>query len=108
MTSDDHDHRHCLEMFEKLSEYIDGELDHATCEEIERHAKDCVACFSCMETLKKTVALCKNPADPEKFLRQAKRDHPKSSKNAVVARSKFICNLWRSQYCCRLQAIYKN
>ena len=39
MTRDDHDHQHCLEMFEKLSEYIDGELDHATCEEIERHAK---------------------------------------------------------------------
>jgi len=60
MTRDDHDHQDCLEMFEKLSEYIDGELDHTTCEEIERHAKDCVACFSCMETLKRTVALCKN------------------------------------------------
>ena len=31
-----------------------------TCEEIEKHARDCVACFSCMETLKKTVALCQN------------------------------------------------
>jgi anti-sigma factor RsiW len=50
-------------MFEKLSEYIDGELDHATCEEIEKHAKSCVACFSCMETLKKTVNLCKNVKD---------------------------------------------
>ena len=27
MSSDDHDHKHCLEMFEKLSEFIDGELD---------------------------------------------------------------------------------
>ncbi len=45
MTSDDHDHQHCLEMFEKLSEYIDGELDHATCAEIEEHANNCVACF---------------------------------------------------------------
>ena len=60
MTSDDHDHKHCLEMFEKLSEYIDGELDHATCDEIQQHAEDCVACFSCLETLKRTVALCKN------------------------------------------------
>jgi anti-sigma factor RsiW len=63
MSSDDHDHKHCLEMFEKLSEYIDGELDHATCAEIQKHAEDCVACFSCLETLKRTVALCKNVKD---------------------------------------------
>ena len=63
MTSDDHDHKHCLEMFEKLSEYIDGELDQATCAEIQKHAEDCVACFSCLETLKRTVALCKNTKD---------------------------------------------
>ena len=66
MTSDDHDHQHCLEMFEKLSEYIDGELDHATCAEIQKHAEDCVACFSCLETLKRTVALCKNVGDTPK------------------------------------------
>ena len=63
MTSDDHDHKHCLEMFEKLSEYIDGELDHATCAEIQKHADDCLACFSCLETLKRTIALCKNVKD---------------------------------------------
>jgi RNA polymerase sigma-70 factor (ECF subfamily) len=50
-------------MFEKLSEFIDGELDHATCAEIQKHAEDCVACFSCLETLKRTVALCKNTPD---------------------------------------------
>jgi len=57
MSSDDHDHKHCLEMFEKLSEYIDGELDHATCAEIQKPAEDCVACFSCLEPLKRPVAL---------------------------------------------------
>ena len=63
MSSDDHDHQHCLEMFEKLSEFIDGELDRGMCAEIQKHAEDCVACFSCLETLKRTVALCKNVAD---------------------------------------------
>jgi anti-sigma factor RsiW len=48
MSNDDHDHKHCLEMFDKLSEYIDGELDHATCEKIQKHAESCVACFSCL------------------------------------------------------------
>ena len=69
MPSDDHDHKHCLEMFEKLSEYIDGELDHATCAKIKAHAENCVACFSCLETLKRTVALCnkteEKPIPPE-------------------------------------------
>jgi len=76
MTGDDHDHQRCLEMFEKLSEYIDGELDHATCTEIEKHANDCVACFACMETLKRTVALCKNVKDqpiPQEFSKKLKK-----------------------------------
>ncbi len=75
MTGADHDHKHCLEMFEKLSEYIDGELDHATCAEIEKHANNCVACFACMETLKRTVALCKNVKDqpvPREFSKKLK------------------------------------
>jgi len=75
MTGDDHDHEHCLAMFEKLSEYIDGELDNATCAEIEKHAKNCVACFSCMETLKRTVALCKKVEDqpiPREFSKKLK------------------------------------
>jgi len=63
MSNEDHDHKHCLEMFDKLSEYIDGELDHAACEKIQKHAENCVACFSCLETLKRTVALCKNVAE---------------------------------------------
>lgn len=75
MTGDDHGHEHCREMFEKLSEYIDGELDHATCAEIEKHANDCVACFACMETLKRTVALCKNVKEqpiPQEFSNKLK------------------------------------
>ena len=65
MTSDDHDHTQCLEMFEKLSEYLDRELDELTCKEIERHVTECVPCKVCLETLKRTVALCRNvEADP--------------------------------------------
>ena len=40
MESEDHDHKHCLEMFEKLSEYLDDELDEITGREIEQHVKD--------------------------------------------------------------------
>ena len=85
MTCDAYDRQHCLEMFQKLSEYIDGELDHATCDEIEKHAKECVACFSCMETLKKTVALCNNvkdqpiPPDFSKKLQEIIQNLPKTA-----------------------------
>ena len=47
-------------MFEKLSEYLDNELDELTCEDIEKHASECISCKSCLETLKQTIALCKN------------------------------------------------
>ncbi|MEJ2098549.1 MAG: zf-HC2 domain-containing protein [Desulfobacterales bacterium] len=58
-----HDHRHCLELFDKLSEYLDNELDEATCKKIEKHVKECVACFVCLQTLRRTVDLCKKTAD---------------------------------------------
>jgi len=63
MTKDGHDHKHCLELFERLSEYLDNELDEMTCQEIEQHIKDCVPCFVCMQTLKRTVDLCKQTAN---------------------------------------------
>jgi anti-sigma factor RsiW len=72
-------------MFEKLSEFIDGELDHATCAEIQKHAEDCVACFSCLETLKRTVALCNNvgekpiPSDLSEKLKNLIENMPKTT-----------------------------
>ena len=70
-----HDHQHCLEMFKRLSEYLDNELDELTCSEIERHVKECVPCFSCLQTLKRTVDLCKQTANkpvPREFSEKLK------------------------------------
>ena len=53
MANEEHDHQHCLEMFKKLSEYIDGELDEVTCEDLERHVEECVPCKICLVTLKR-------------------------------------------------------
>ena len=72
---DGHDHEHCLEMFKRLSEYLDNELDEITCNEIEQHVKECVPCFSCLQTLKRTVDLCKQTANkpvPEAFSQKLK------------------------------------
>ena len=46
-------------MFEKLSEYIDNELDELTSQDIERHLEECIPCKICLVTLKRTVKLCK-------------------------------------------------
>jgi anti-sigma factor RsiW len=72
---DDSDHAHCLEMFRRLSEYLDNELDDVTCQEIEQHVQKCVPCFSCLQTLKRTVDLCKqatNKPVPKEFSEKLK------------------------------------
>jgi len=55
-----HQHQKCLEMFAMLTDYIDGELDTPICKEIEAHAQACDQCRVCLETLKRTVDLCKH------------------------------------------------
>jgi anti-sigma factor RsiW len=59
MTRATHSHESCRRMFERLSEYLDGELDEAACSEIQKHVRECVPCDACLETLKRTVALCR-------------------------------------------------
>ena len=76
MSKDEHDHRHCLELFEKLSEYLDNELDEVTCKDIEKHIKECVPCFVCLQTMRQTVDLCKkteNRIVPEDFSKKLKK-----------------------------------
>ena len=75
MNNRPHHLKECLRMFEKLSEYIDSELDELTCNDIEKHMKTCIQCKICLETLKRTVALCKNTEDeavPNLFSRRLK------------------------------------
>ena len=70
MKNHKHDKKICLEMFKKLSEYIDNELDELTCRDIERHAEECIRCKTCLETLKRSIDLCRNAGDkpvPESF-----------------------------------------
>ena len=60
MTHSTHDPQKCRWMFEKLSEYIDKELDEVTYENIRRHAWECIPCRICLGTMKRTIELCKN------------------------------------------------
>jgi anti-sigma factor RsiW len=58
MPHEPHSRQDCVALFDKLSAYLDNELDADTCAEIRAHAESCVACKSCIDTLKQTVALC--------------------------------------------------
>ena len=59
----------CRELFERLSEYVDGELSQEICEEIRRHMEGCEPCVTFAKTLKKTAELCRRlpsrPIPPE-------------------------------------------
>ncbi len=71
---------HCRKNFEKISEYLDGELGADECRVIEQHLKGCPECQNCVDTLKKTIALCKKrpqdeiPGEVRKRLRSKLRD----------------------------------
>lgn len=75
MNDHHHHHENCLALFDKLSEYLDREADEETCRQIEEHLKDCQPCVVCLETLKRTMAICKEqkekpvPADISRKIR---------------------------------------
>ncbi len=55
----------CRELFERLSEYVDGELSQEICQEIRRHMEGCDPCVAFAKTLKKTADLCRRlPSQP--------------------------------------------
>lgn len=60
MREKNHDHKRCILIFKRLSEYMDGELDEITYEEMRNHIKECIKCEVCLETLKRTVDICRN------------------------------------------------
>lgn len=55
----------CGRHFERISEYLDGELDRETLVEIERHLSECPRCANCLESLQRTIALCRRLEDEE-------------------------------------------
>ena len=55
----------CRELFARLSEYLDGELDPAACGDLERHLGDCTPCQKFLESLRRTVVLVSRiPGEP--------------------------------------------
>lgn len=56
--------RHCRKMFAGLSDYLDGELDDFSCEEIETHLSGCSPCKKFLESLEAAIQSCQRlPTD---------------------------------------------
>jgi len=70
----------CKKDFERISEYLDGELDDDICREIENHIRHCPECRKCVDSLRKSIELSKKAAEEEitpdmrEHLRAALRD----------------------------------
>lgn len=55
----------CRDLFERLSEYLDGELAGPLCGALESHLRDCPACERFCSSMRRTIDLCRQlPATP--------------------------------------------
>lgn len=50
----------CREIFARLSEYLDGEIDPDLCARLEGHMGDCPPCRAFLESLRRTVAMTRD------------------------------------------------
>lgn len=69
----------CKQLFEKMSEYLDGELDTDLISFAERHVEDCTECEENLKIMKKSLQLIRSrtsekiPDEIRNQLRQAIR-----------------------------------
>ncbi len=52
--------RSCRELFAALSDYMDGALDGAMCDELEKHLHGCAPCENFLASLERTVRECRS------------------------------------------------
>jgi anti-sigma factor RsiW len=67
----------CQHVFELLSEYLDRELPPEACDEIEAHIAGCEPCVAFVNSLKKTIRLCRgyqSNEQPSPLCAEAKED----------------------------------
>lgn len=52
-------HKHCQELFARLSDYIDGVREDDFCAEMHKHLSDCLPCMAFLGSLERVVKLCR-------------------------------------------------
>src|SRR5439155_7749109 len=56
----------CKQLFAKLSDYLDDELDDSLCRELEKHLKGCAPCEAFLSSLEQTVERCRRYHTPRR------------------------------------------
>jgi len=76
------DSAHCPETVEKMSDYLEDELDSGTRNRIEKHFAHCPLCMKVLQTLKKTLEIFRRrepetvPPDLDASLRKKLKTKP--------------------------------
>jgi predicted anti-sigma-YlaC factor YlaD len=84
-----HECESCRRIAEMLSEYLDFELPPQACAEIEQHLAGCAPCIDFAESLKRTVALCRQyqPGTmPQPMSERARGDLEQAWRRMLAAR----------------------
>jgi hypothetical protein len=55
----DEDRSKCKEIFESLSDYVDGDLDEGMCNQIRQHMQDCPPCEKFFEGFRRSIEASK-------------------------------------------------
>ncbi len=77
----------CKEIFALLSDYLNLELPAEACQEIETHLSGCAPCVEFVESLRKTIELCRRyrPAELPAPLGQSAREELLAAYHKMLA-----------------------
>ncbi len=81
----------CKDIFALLSQYLDHELSEDICREIDAHIAGCPPCVEFLESLKKSIELCrrwKSEDEPGPLPEPARRQLYEAYQRALAARGK--------------------
>lgn len=66
--------KHCCDLIDSLSDYIDGDLRKELCIELEEHLANCPNCQIVVNTLRKTIELYRKTSEDEHLSDPARRE----------------------------------
>jgi anti-sigma factor RsiW len=61
------------QIFKKVCDFLDGELDDVTCKELEKHLAGCPRCRIYVDTVRRTILLYQVKDSPRKLPAQARK-----------------------------------
>jgi len=77
----------CAELLDRISAYLDGDLDATSCQALEAHAAVCDRCTTLIGDFRRATGLCRSAADAP--LPEAVRKLAKDRVKALLAREPF-------------------